>query len=86
MGGEMTNAGCEWEARDGFSSLAEYLRFHESMKGQVTSGLAASVPVTKPYSGSSLWDEHWFECLSDHQIWRLVGPAPPFRGIFKIVT
>jgi hypothetical protein len=77
---------CEWEAVDGFSSLAEYQSFHEWMKGQVTSGAAASVPVSKPYSGSTLWDEHWFRCLGDQQIWRLVGPDPPFRGIFKKVT
>jgi hypothetical protein len=82
----MRNQDCNWEAVDGFGSLAEYRRFHEWMQGQVTSGIAASVPVRKPYSGSSLWDEHWFRCLSDQQIWRLVGPDPPFRGIFKIVT
>ena len=78
--------GCEWEAVDAFGSLAEYQRFHEWIKGQVTSGIAASVPVSKPYSGSTLWDEHWFRCLGDQQIWRLVGPDPPFRGIFKKVT
>ena len=86
MGNQVTDKGCGWDAIDEFGSLAEYRRFHEWIKGQVTSGLAASVPVTKPYSGSVLWDEHWFKCLRDDQTWRLVGPDPPFRGIFKVVT
>jgi hypothetical protein len=79
------NVSCEWDAIDGFNSLADYRRFQEWIKGQVTSGIAGSVPVAKPYSGSSLWDEHWYECLDTHEIWRLVGPDPPFRGIFKSV-
>jgi hypothetical protein len=82
----MTEASCGWDPIDEFGSLAEYRRFHEWINDQVTSGLAAAVPVTKPYSGSLLWDEHWFKCLSDDQTWRLVRPDPPFRGIFKIVT
>jgi hypothetical protein len=82
----MKNVDCNWEAVDGFASLAEYRRFHEWMENQVASGIAVSLPVGKPYSGSSLWDEHWFRCLGDEQIWRLVGPDPPFRGIFKKVT
>lgn len=82
----MTNESCGWEPIDAFSSLTEYRRFHEWMNSQVVSGVAAAVPVAKHYSGSSLWDEHWFKCLGDDQIWRLVGPDPPFRGIFKLVT
>jgi hypothetical protein len=82
----VTNEGCSWDPVDEFNSLADYRRFHEWMKGQVTSGLATAVPVTKPYSGSSLWDEHWFKCLRNGQVWRLVGPDPPFRGIFKVVS
>jgi len=86
MGDQVTDAGCGWDPIDEFGSVAEYRCFHEWINGQVTSGLAAAVPVTKPYSGSVLWDEHWFKCLGDGQTWRLVGPDPPFRGIFKIVT
>lgn len=81
----MTTAGCDWEAIDGFDSLADYRRFRNWIEGQITSGLVASVPVTKPYSGSTLWEEHWFKCLSDEKTWRLVGPDPPFRGLFKMV-
>ena len=86
MGDQVTSAGCNWDQIDEFGSLAEYQRFNNWINGEVTSGLATVVPVTKPYSGSSLWDEHWFKCLSDKQVWRLVAPDGPFRGIFKPVT
>ena len=84
MGGEVKLA-CAWEPIDSFNSLAEYRRFQRWMDDQIASGVASTVAVSKPYSGSELWDEHWYECLEDHRVWRLVGPDPPFRGIFKLV-
>ena len=77
---------CEWEPVREFGSSREYERFQQRMEDQVASGLAARVPVQSPYSGSSLWEEHWYECLSDRQVWRLVAPDPPFKGIFKPVA
>jgi hypothetical protein len=82
----VTEADCSWVPIDEFRSLADYRRFQQWIDGQVSSGLAAAVPIAKPYSGSSLWDEHWYKCLGDGKIWRLVGPDPPFRGIFKVVA
>ena len=85
MGGRIANVGCDWEPIDGFSSLAEYQRFQAWMKEQISSGLAVLISVSEPYSGSSLWEESWYQCLDNDQIWRLVGPEPPFRGLFKRV-
>ena len=77
---------CNWERIGEFSSLRDYNSFQKWLDEQIASGLAAQVPVQSPYSGSSLWEEHWYQCLSDHQIWRLVAPDPPFKGIFTPIA
>jgi hypothetical protein len=75
---------CEWVVIDGFNSDEEYARFLAQIREQVRCGVAKEVRVAKRYSGVD-WDEHWFQCLSGKDTWRLVAPDPPFRGVFKPV-
>jgi hypothetical protein len=50
----------------------------------VANGTLAEVPVEDRYSGSFMFNEHWFRAPSG-AIWRLVAPDPPFRGVFERV-
>lgn len=75
----------EWEALSAFESSAEYRRLLASLNEQVKAGTADSIPVERPYSGSTLWDEHWFKNRETNETWRIVAPDPPFRGVFKKV-
>jgi hypothetical protein len=77
---------CEWEPIDRFRSLADYEELLSRINRQVADGLVKAVPLDAAKAWGNAWDEHWFECLSSHEIWRLVGPDPPFRGVFKLVT
>ena len=75
--------GCDWEAIEGFQSLADYDKFLSWINAQVATGGAAAVPLDPAKAWGSAWDEHWYRCVADREVWRLVGPDPPFRGVFK---
>lgn len=80
----MANA-CDWEPVDRFKSLVDYEQFLSWLNRQVTEGRAAAVPVDPARGWGNAWDENWYRCDGDGEVWRLVGPDPPFRGIFKPV-
>jgi hypothetical protein len=74
---------CDWTPVDRFESLAHYEDFLAGIAKQVSQGSAKVVPVDPAKAWGSAWDEHWYQCLPSNEIWRLVSPEPPFRGIFK---
>jgi hypothetical protein len=74
---------CGWEPIDRFQSLAHYEKFLSSINEQVAEGRAAVISLDPAKAWGSAWDEHWYQCGADPEVWRLVGPDPPFRGVFK---
>ena len=74
---------CDWTAIDRFESLAHYQEFLAWITKQVSDGRVKLVPVDPAKAWGSAWDEHWYQCVSTKETWRLVAPEPPFRGIFK---
>ena len=74
-----------WQPISAFGSSAEYRELLAFLNSEVAKGVAEPVPVERPYSGSTLFDEHWFKNLRTEEIWRIVGPDPPYRGTFKKV-
>jgi hypothetical protein len=78
----MANA-CDWETIDRFQSLAHYEEFHSWINEQVAKGFAAVLPLDPTMAWGNAWEEQWYQCLADREVWRLVGPDPPFRGVFK---
>jgi len=74
---------CDWEPIDRFQSLAHYEKFQSWLNQQIAKGNASKVPLDPEKAWGSAWDEHWYRCLVDGEVWRLVGPDPPFRGVFK---
>lgn len=80
----MANA-CNWKAIDRFESLAHYEDFLASISRQVAAGSARPMAVDPAKAWGSAWDEKWYLCLGGNELWRLVAPDPPFRGIFKKV-
>ncbi len=81
----MSSDRVQWDAITAFDSYADYEHLLNSLNELVKSGAIDSVPVARPYSGSTLWDEHWYRNRTTEETWRLVAPDPPFRGIFKKV-
>ena len=78
----MANA-CDWETIDRFQSLAHYEQFLSWINDQVAKGFATVVPLDSAKAWGNAWDEQWYQCAADREVWRLVGPEPPFRGVFK---
>lgn len=74
---------CNWDKVDGFRSLDEYEQTLALLQEQVKSGTAAAVDLDPQKRWGTAFDEHWFRCHADGQVWRLVAPDPPFRGVFK---
>lgn len=76
---------CPWEKIDDFQISSEFDRYHEWISEQVKLGRAEELPVQKPYSGSTAWQEKWFRHVASGQVWRLVWPDGPFTGTFEPV-
>ena len=75
--------GCGWQPVVHFGSLQEYEDLLKSIGAQVASGAASDKALDSTRAWGSAWDEKWFQCVETGEVWRLVGPDPPFRGIFK---
>jgi len=74
---------CDWAPIDRFESLGHYEEFLARITEQVSEGNVRVIPVDPAKGWGSAWDEHWYQCLPSNEIWRLVSPEPPFRGVFK---
>lgn len=76
---------CGWEEVNGFRSLKEYERLLDRIRQQVSSGLAEAVELDPKRRWGTSFEECWFRCGPQGDVWRLVAPDPPFRGIFKVI-
>lgn len=82
----MTCACEKWDEIHGFTSPSEYERFVRWLNEQEAAGVIEMVPVGRRYNDSSLFEEQWVRCVECTQVWRVVAPDPPFRGVFEKVT
>ena len=73
------------EAIHGFDSLSEFKRFAEFIETQVREGIAAERPADPNYGKGEVYGGRWFEEIDTGQIWRLVEPDFPFRGLWEKV-
>jgi hypothetical protein len=79
----MTN--CTWEEIHGFESLGEYRRFVIYIENQVSSGYAREVYPGTDFQNGFVFGGRWFEDNGSGEIWRLVPPDFPFRGLWEAV-
>jgi hypothetical protein len=75
-----------WEEIHAFQSLSEYQRFVEYIESQVRAGHAIEVPADPRYQKGEVYGGRWFEDPGSGEIWRLVSPDFPFRGLWERVT
>lgn len=67
------------EEIDGFHSIWEFERFQRYVEELVKNRDLVEVSVQKKYAG---FPEQWYQCNSCNQIWRLIHPDFPFKGIW----
>lgn len=74
-----------WEEIHGFSSPGEYDRFVRYIEQQVTAGLAREVETNPLYGKGMIFGGRWFEDAETKDVWRLVAPDFPFKGLWEPV-
>jgi hypothetical protein len=70
-----------WEEIHGFDSPGEFARFEAWLASQIEQGDAEEIPVDEPY-GSPYFTERWIRDPDTREVWRVVAPEQPFRGVF----
>ena len=76
---------CLCEEIRGFTTPAEYKRFCAYINGQVASGVASERSPDPHYQKGMISGGRWFEDVETNEIWRLVPPDFPFRGVWEKV-
>jgi len=75
----------KWEEIHGFNSPEEYTRFVRYIEGQVSAGIARERDVDPRYGKGMIFGGRWFEDIETREVWRLVAPDFPFRGLWEPV-
>jgi hypothetical protein len=75
-----------WEEIHGFTSPGEYDRFVKYIHGLLASGHAEEVEVDENYGRGEIYGGRWFKDTETGEVWRLVSPDPPFRGLWEPVV
>lgn len=70
----------------GFESPAEYSRFVDFVERQVSLGVSVEVSVDPGYGVGQIYGGRWFRHNESGEIWRLVEPDFPFRGVWERVS
>jgi hypothetical protein len=81
----MNNNQCAWEEIHGFSSPGEFDRFIIYIENQVKVGLANEIEPDPDYGKGELYGGRWFQEKGSGEVWRLINPDPPFKGVWEKV-
>lgn len=72
-----------WKEIRGFDSPEHFSDFMHTVESSIISNELTPIPVEQKY-GSAMFEETWYRTASG-QIWRLVSPEYPFKGLFERV-
>ena len=75
-----------WEEIHGFNSPEEYTRFVRYIEDQVVMGVAREREAHRQYGKGMIFGGRWFEDIETHEVWRLVAPDFPFRGLWEPIV
>ncbi len=76
---------CIWEEIHGFASPSEYSRFIKYIETQLAKGQAEELTADPSYGAGEIYGGRWFKDIDSGQIWRLVAPDFPFKGLWEPV-
>lgn len=69
----------------GFDSPLRYRQFAQALDNCLQAGTAVEVDVDPSYGAGDVVGGRWFKDTATGRIWRLVGPAEPFLGVWEQV-
>ena len=70
----------------GFASPAEYQRFSAFIAEHLEAGSIQEIKADKKYQRNQIQGGRWFRHSHTGEVWRLVEPDFPFRGVWERVT
>ncbi len=74
-----------WYEIRGFQSPNEYSRFVRYVEDKVKAGVAQEIPPLLSYQKGCLVGGRWFMDAGSGEIWRLIPPDFPFKGVWERV-
>jgi len=75
------NESMDWDEIHGFVSPGEFDRFRRWIDEAVDEGVLVEVQVLNRYNDSTIFDERWYR-TAEGEVWRVVAPDFPFKGVF----
>jgi len=69
----------------GFNSPGEYDRFVKYIESQVKAGYLKELEPDQEYGKGEIFGGRWYENVDSGDIWRLIPPDIPFRGLWEPV-
>ncbi len=69
----------------GFASPGEYDRFLRYLEGLTAAGVLQEIPADPDYGPGLVYGGRWFRHGRSAEIWRLVPPDFPFKGLWEPV-
>lgn len=73
------------EEIQGFDSPLRHRQFAQVVVACLAAGTAVELEVDPAYMAGEIAGGRWFKDTGTGRIWRLVGPAEPFRGVWEQV-
>ena len=75
-----------WEEIHGFASPGEFDRFVRYIESQVKAGEAEELAPDSSYQKGQIYGGRWFRDIESDQLWRLVEPDFPFKGLWEPIV
>lgn len=69
----------------GFESPGEFDRFVSYLENQKNENSLEEIIPDKNYEKGLIYGGRWFRCFCCNEIWRLVSPDFPFKGLWERV-
>lgn len=74
-----------WEEIHGFQSVGEFNRFVHYIENQVDIGDIEEIKPDPGYNEGEIYGGRWFKDIETGEIWRLLPPDIPFKGLWEPV-
>jgi hypothetical protein len=74
---------CPWEEIHGFTVPSEYNCFIKYIEKQIHNNEVEEIEINPDYGFGEIYGGRWFKYLVTGEIWRLIAPDFPFKGLWE---
>ena len=80
---KIKNSDCLWEEIHGFVVPSEYNRFIKYLERQIHNNEVEEIEIDLNYGFGEIYGRRWFKHITTGEIWRLIAPDFPFKGLWE---